>query len=105
MLLLLLLLFSRSLPIFLTLKHTHTFRSRARALLQAKFFTEAVGIAKAHKAVCEGKGLKKVAEFRGSLADGDKGTWPEAMRELKKKVVSFARSFPVVGFDKNTATY
>lgn len=39
--------------------------------LQAGFFARAVEITKAHKATVEGKGLKKVAEFRASLADHD----------------------------------
>ena len=72
---------------------------------QADFFTTAVAIAKAHKAECEKKGLKKVAEFRASLPDKDDGAWPEALRKLKQDVLSFARSFPVVGFDASKAKY
>jgi len=64
-----------------------------------------VAIAKSHKAVCEGKGLKKVAEFRASLLDKDNGTWPAELVALKADVISFARSFPVVGFDEKTAKY
>ena len=72
---------------------------------QAKFFGTAVAIAKAHKAECDKKGLKKIVEFRASLQDGDNNTWPEALRALKAQVLSFARSFPVVGFDEKTAKY
>ena len=79
--------------------------SRARAHSQAKFFGTAVAIAKAHKAECDKKGLKKIVEFRASLQDGDNNTWPEALRALKAQVLSFARSFPVVGFDEKTAKY
>jgi hypothetical protein len=32
--------------------------------VQAALFHRAVGIAKAHKAACDAKGLKKVADFR-----------------------------------------
>ena len=77
----------------------------ARAHTQAKFFGTAVAIAKAHKAECDKKGLKKIVEFRASLQDGDNNTWPEALRALKAQVLSFARSFPVVGFDEKTAKY
>jgi glycine hydroxymethyltransferase len=71
----------------------------------AEFFHRAVGIAKAHKAAVEGKGLKKVAEFRASLKDSDEGTWPEALRALKKDVAAFSQSFPVVGFDAASMRY
>ncbi len=81
--------------------HTHTYHTP----LQADFFARAVAIAKAHKTVCEAKGLKKVAEFRGSLQDKDNGSWPKELTALKADVVSFARSFPVVGFDEKTAKY
>jgi hypothetical protein len=64
-----------------------------------------VAIAKAHKAECDKKGLKKIVEFRASLQDGDNNTWPEALRALKAQVLSFARSFPEVGFDEKTAKY
>lgn len=64
-----------------------------------------MGIAKAHKAVCEGKGLKKVSEFRASLKDEDAGTWPAELRTLKEEIGVFARGFPVVGFDEKTMRY
>ena len=64
-----------------------------------------MAIAKAHKAECDAKGLKKVADFRASLQDGDNGTWPLALKALKAEVLAFARSFPVVGFDEKTARY
>ena len=44
---------------------THTPFPLYRALsTQAGMFCKAVEIAKAHKAACDAKGLKKVAEFR-----------------------------------------
>ncbi len=58
-----------------------------------------MAIAKAHRAVCEAKGLKKVAEFRGSLSDKEDASWPADLAPLRKEVVAFARSFPVVGFN------
>ncbi len=64
-----------------------------------------MGITKTQKAVVEGKGLKKVADFRASLHDNDNGTWPEELRKLKADVSAFARSFPVVGFDASAMKY
>jgi hypothetical protein len=69
------------------------------SLPQASFFSRCVAIAKAHRAACEAKGLKKVAEFRGSLSDKEDATWPAELGPLRKEVIAFARSFPVVGFD------
>jgi glycine hydroxymethyltransferase len=71
----------------------------------AEFFHRAVGITKAHKAAVEGRGLKKVADFRASLKDGDKGTWPAELRALQADVAAFARAFPVVGFDEAAMRY
>ena len=52
------------------------------------------------------KGLKKVAEFKSSLKDGNEDkAWPQALVQLKSDVRTFARSFPVVGFDEKTMTY
>ena len=73
--------------------------------MQAGFFHRAVCIAKAHKAACDAKGLKKVAEFRASMADGDASTWPAGMKALKDDVTAFSRSFPVVGFDGAAMRY
>jgi hypothetical protein len=74
--------------------------TRAPPRPQASFFSRCVAIAKAHRAVCEAKGLKKVAEFRGSLSDKEDATWPAELGPLRKEVVAFARSFPVVGFNE-----
>ena len=72
----------------------------------AGFFERAVGIAKAQRAVVEARGLKKVAEFRESLKDGDAdGAWPPALKALAREVRDFARSFPVVGFDEAAMRY
>ena len=87
------------------LTHTHVHARAHPSKFQAELFSRAVAVAKAQKVVCEGKGLKKVAEFRASLADKDDGSWPKELTALKADVVSFARSFPVVGFDEKTAKY
>ena len=72
----------------------------------AGFFERAVAIAKAQRAVVEARGLKKVADFRESLKDGDAdGAWPPALKALAAEVRDFARSFPVVGFDEATMRY
>ena len=92
-------------PTPLTPCHSLTAAPSPASAAQAKFFGTAVAIAKAHKAECDKKGLKKIVEFRASLQDGDNNTWPEALRALKAQVLSFARSFPVVGFDEKTAKY
>ena len=36
---------------------------------QAKFFARAVEVTKAHKAACDAKGLKKVADFRNRCVE------------------------------------
>ena len=59
-----------------------------------------MAITKAHRAACDAKGLKKVAEFRGTMADGEEAGWPEGLRALKAEVTAFARGFPVVGFNE-----
>jgi len=66
---------------------------------QAEFFKRAVAVTKSHRATVEAKGGKKVADFRNSLRDDDGGSWPAELAALKRDVVAFARSFPVVGFD------
>ena len=72
---------------------------------QAGFFHEAVTITKAHRAVVESRGLKKVADFRASLHDTDTSVWPPALLKLKAAVTAFARTFPVVGFDARTMRF
>ena len=72
----------------------------------AGFFERAVAITKAQRAAVEARGLKKVAEFRDSLKDGDAdGAWPPALTQLAREVRAFARSFPVVGFDEAAMVY
>jgi glycine hydroxymethyltransferase len=72
----------------------------------ASFFDRAVSITAEHRKTVEAKGLKKVAEFKSSLKDGNEDkAWPQALVQLKSDVRTFARSFPVVGFDEKTMTY
>lgn len=73
--------------------------------LQAEFFHRAVAITKAQKAVLDGKGLKKVSDFRASLHDTDTSTWPAELAALKKDISAFAQEFPVVGFDSAAMRY
>ena len=72
---------------------------------QATFFRRAVAIAKAHKATCESKGLKKVADFRASIDANAEASWPAGLAQLKKDITAFAQSFPVVGFDASSMRY
>ena len=74
-------------------------------LFQATFFTKAVEITKTLKAAADAKGLKKVSEFRSTLKDNDNGSWPAELKALKSEVTTFARTFPVIGFDAKTAKY
>jgi hypothetical protein len=67
---------------------------------QADFFHRAVTITRAHKAACEAKGLKKVAEFRESLKDGQPETWPAELVALRKEISAFATQFPAIGFEE-----
>jgi glycine hydroxymethyltransferase len=73
----------------------------------AAFFSRAVAITKAFKAVCDAKGAKKVADFKAALPDSDaaRTAWPAELHALKDDVRAFARSFPVIGFDAATAKY
>lgn len=71
----------------------------------AQFFARAVAITVKHKAALEGKGVKKVADFRASLKDEDAGSWPEGMAQLKKDITAFARSFPAIGFEEASMRY
>jgi hypothetical protein len=64
-----------------------------------------VGITKAQKAVVEGKGLKKVADFKASISDSDRATWPAGLSLLQKDVAAFASSFPAVGFNSHAMRY
>ncbi len=73
--------------------------------VQATMFDRAVQIASSHKKILDGKGLKKVADFRASLKDSDEGTWPAELRTLKSDVAAFARSFPAVGFEEKSMRY
>lgn len=71
----------------------------------ADFFHRAVAITKSQKAVLDGKGLKKVSDFRASLHDTDTATWPADLVALKKDINVFAQEFPVVGFDSAAMRY
>lgn len=73
----------------------------------AAFFSRAVAITKAFKAVCDAKGAKKVADFKAALpdSDADRTAWPAELHALKDDVRAFARSFPVIGFDSAAAKY
>jgi glycine hydroxymethyltransferase len=72
----------------------------------AAFFERAVNITAEHRKTVESKGLKKVAEFKSSLKDGNEdNAWPQALVKLKSDVTTFARSFPVVGFDEKEMRY
>ena len=73
--------------------------------LQAAFFARAVAITKAHKADCDAKGLKKVADFRASIDAANPAGWPAGLRELQAEVAAFSHAFPVVGFDAGAMRY
>jgi len=93
-----------------SLPHTApTFSARPAAPLsiplQASFFHRAVDIARSHKAAQEAAGRRKVAEFRASLSDEADATWPAELVALKAEIATFARSFPVVGFDAAAMRY
>lgn len=62
-------------------------------------------ITKAHKAACDAKGLKKVADFRASIDAENPATWPAGLEALKADITAFAQSFPVVGFDQAAMRY
>jgi hypothetical protein len=70
---------------------------------QAQFFKRAVDIAKAHKATLDGKGLKKVADFRASTEK--QSEWPQGLEQLQKDVTAFSQSFPVIGFEQSAMKY
>lgn len=71
----------------------------------AAFFARAVAITKAHKADCDAKGLKKVADFRASIDQSNPATWPAALVQLQKDIAAFSQDFPVVGFDSSAMRY
>lgn len=65
-----------------------------------------MAITKAQKAVLDGKGLKKVSDFRAAIHDSEaSGTWPAELAALKKDIGAFAQEFPVVGFDAASMRY
>lgn len=64
-----------------------------------------MAITKSQKAILDGKGLKKVSDFRASIHDTDTGSWPAELVALKKDIGAFAQEFPVVGFDAAAMRY
>jgi glycine hydroxymethyltransferase len=64
----------------------------------AEFFHRGVGIALQVQKATAGK---KLVDFKASLAS----TPPPALKALQDDVVSFACTFPVVGFDADTMKY
>ncbi len=62
-------------------------------------------ITQAHKKALDAKGLKKANDFRASITAENESSWPAGMAQLRKDVVAFARSFPVVGFDVANMRY